>query len=241
MALFFRKLHHYYYIAIVAVLFGLLYPLLYFCSRKPERYFALNHLRRFMSLASSTLAGIAFRYKLETKIDWSRTYIFCANHTSNLDIAAMSMLAKNNFAFLGKEELLGNPITKLFFETIDIPVDRNSKISSFKAFKRTGEYLKEGISVVIFPEGGIGDDFPPQLLPFKNGPFRLAIENKVPIIPISIKDAWKIFFDDASKYGSRPGICHICIHAPIETCDLVAEDANNLRDKVYNIIQSGLA
>jgi len=241
MKLFFKTLHKHYYIAIVALLFVPLYPFLYYFSRKPERYWVLNHFRRFYALVTSTLAGFLFRYKVKTKIDWSRTYIFCANHTSNLDITAMSLLAKNNFAFLGKDELLGNPMTALFFKTIDIPVDRNSKISSFKAFKRTGEYLKDGISVVIFPEGGIGDGFPPTLLPFKNGPFRLAIEHKVPIIPVSIKDAWKIFFDDGSKYGSRPGICHICIHEPIETSDLIAEDADMLKDKVYSIIQSGLA
>ncbi|WP_207535128.1 lysophospholipid acyltransferase family protein [Desertivirga arenae] len=238
---FLKKVHKGVYIAVIVFFFALFFPFLYFFSRKKERYPILNHFRRAFALLSSAFAGFAYRYNVEKKIDWSRTYIFCANHTSNLDITAMTLMARNNFAFLGKDELLDNPVLGMFFKTIDIPVDRSSRISSFKAFKRTAEYLKEGISVIIFPEGGIGDEFPPVLLPFKNGPFRLAIENKVPIIPISITDAWQLMWDDGSKYGSRPGICHICIHAPIETADLNTEDADDLRDKVYDIIKSGLA
>lgn len=229
------------YVAGVCFFFILFFPFLYYFSRKKERFYILNHFRRWYALLSSALVGFAHRYTTKEKIDWSRTYIICANHASNLDIAAMSLLVKNNFAFLGKDELLDNPITGLFFKTIDIPVDRNSRISSFKAFKRTGEYLKENISVIIFPEGGIGDAYPPELLPFKNGPFRLAIEQKVPIIPVTITNAWKLMWDDGTKYGSRPGICHICVHAPIETADLSIEDSDALKDKVYNIIKSGLA
>ncbi|WP_207422612.1 lysophospholipid acyltransferase family protein [Desertivirga brevis] len=238
---FLKKVHKGIYIAVVVFFFVLFFPFLYFLSRKKERYPILNHFRRAYAYISSTLVGFNYKYKVEKEIDWTRTYIFCANHTSNLDITVMTLIAKNNFAFLGKDELLDNPLLKMFFKTIDIPVDRSSRISSFKAFKRTAEYLKEGISVIIFPEGGIGDEYPPVLLPFKNGPFRLAIENKVPIIPISINDAWKLMWDDGSKYGSRPGICHICIHAPIETGDLTAEDADVLKDKVYDKIKSGLA
>lgn len=141
---------------------------------------------------------------------------------------------------MGKEELLQNPTTKLFFKTIDIAVKRNSNIAAYKAFKRASEYLKTGISTIIFPEGKIADEFPPYLQEFKNGPFRLAIEQQVAIIPVTSFNVWKIFWDDGLKYGSRPGICNIYVHKPIETVGLKLADADALRDKVFQIISRKL-
>jgi len=141
---------------------------------------------------------------------------------------------------MGKEELLNNPLTGLFFNTIDIPVNRESKISAFRAFKKGEEYLRMGMSLVIFPEGKIPDEYPPVLNSFKNGPFRLAIEHKIPIIPVTILDSWQKMWDDGSKYGSRPGICDICVHEPIETSALTIADIDDLRDRVYEIVNSEL-
>lgn len=139
---------------------------------------------------------------------------------------------------MGKDELLDNYVLKLFFETIDIALNRDSKISAFKAFKKGEAYLKQGMSLVIFPEGKIGDEYPPVLHEFKNGPFRLAIEQQIPIIAISMVNNWKKMWDDGSKYGTSPGICDICIHPPIETEGLLLTDAENLKNKVYTLIHT---
>ncbi|MEJ6978906.1 lysophospholipid acyltransferase family protein [Pedobacter sp. P351] len=186
------------------------------------------------------MVGFVFRYRIELPIDWSKTYIICANHTSNLDIPAITRAVKSNFAFMGKHELLENHLLKLFFKTIDIPLNRDSKMSSFRAFKKGEMYLKQGISLVIFPEGKIGDDYPPILHEFKNGPFKLAIEQQIPIIPISMVNVWKKMWDDGSKYGTRPGICDICIHPPVETKGLILDDAEDLKNKIFTIIHSQL-
>ena len=141
---------------------------------------------------------------------------------------------------MGKHELLQNRVLKLFFETIDIPLNRDSRMSAFRAFKRGEEYLKNDISLIIFPEGKIGDEYPPVLGEFKNGPFRLAIEQQIPIIPISMLNIWKKMWDDGSKYGTRPGICDICIHQPVETIGLTLGDTEDLKNKIYKIIHSDL-
>lgn len=186
------------------------------------------------------MAGFVLRYKIEIPVDWSKTYIICANHTSNLDIPAITMAVKSNFAFMGKHELLENHLLKLFFKTIDIPLNRDSMMSSFRAFKKGEEYLKQGISLVIFPEGKIGEEYPPILHEFKNGPFRLAIEQQIPIIPVSMINNWKKMWDDGTKYGTRPGICDICIHQSVQTSGLTLEDTDELKNKVFTIIQSHL-
>ncbi len=200
----------------------------------------MNFFRKVCSFCSSAVSGIFYRMAYEQPIDWSRTYIVCPNHTSNLDISAMSLMVKNNFCFMGKEELMHKPVTGLFFRTIDIPVNRESKMSSFRAFKKAGERLQNGVTMIMFPEGMIPDDYPPQLHQFKNGPFRLAIEYKIPIIPVTLADTWKLLWDTGLERGSRPGVCHGFVHKPVETAHLNVEDADALRDGVFRIIHRKL-
>lgn len=200
----------------------------------------MNRLRWIFSYFTSLISGFFFRFSFEKEIDWSQNYIICANHTSNLDITAIILLVKRNFVFLGKDELLDNFIAGIYFRTIDIPLNRASNMSAFRAFKKAEERLIEGKTVVIFPEGMIGEDFPPVLQAFKNGSFKLAIEQGVSILPVTISNNWKLMWDDGSKYGSSPGICDICVHAPIETRGMLASDAEGLKDAVYGIIKQQL-
>ncbi|WP_411274649.1 lysophospholipid acyltransferase family protein [Daejeonella sp.] len=197
----------------------------------------MNSLRWAFSFASTTLSGIFYKFSYEQEIDWKKTYIICGNHTSNLDITAVILLVKKNMVFMGKEELLKNFITAIYFRTIDIPLNRDSKMSAFRAFKKAEESILAGKNVVIFPEGMISGHYPPVLQPFKNGPFKLAIEHGIPILPITIFDNWKLMWDDGVRYGSKPGICDIYVHAPIKTEDLLPSDSEYLRDKVYEMIQ----
>jgi 1-acyl-sn-glycerol-3-phosphate acyltransferase len=224
----------------VVLVYFILCPFFYYLSRKPNRYYYLARLRGFWATVSSGFAGFFYKFEYEVPIDWSRTYIICPNHTSNLDISAMCIMVKNNHCFMGKEELLDGIVTRLFFKTIDIPVKRESNISSFRAFKRAVERLRDGVSIVIFPEGGIPPTYPPKLDEFKNGPFRLAIEEKTPIIPVSSTNAWQMLWDDGIKYGTRPGIVKFYVHKPIETAHLTVADADALRDEVYRIISASI-
>ena len=196
----------------------------------------MNRIRRLWGFLTSSISGIFYRFHFERPIDWSKTYIVCPNHTSNLDITSMSLLVKSNYCFMGKDELLESFVTRLFFQTVDIPVNRESKMSSFRAFKKAAERLTTGTTMIIFPEGKIPDDYPPQLHEFKNGPFRLAIELKIPIIPVTLPDTWKVLWDTGTEKGSKPGICNIFVHQPVETAHLIIDDADALRDKVHNII-----
>jgi len=186
-----------------------------------------------------TCSGIFFSFNFEEKLDRKKTYIYCANHTSNLDIIIFCLLANGRYHFMGKEELMKNPVLGIFFRTIDIAVSRESKISAFRAFKKAGDNLEKGMSLIIFPEGKIDDAYPPVLQEFKNGPFRLAIEKNISIVPVSI-NVWKLMWDDGQKFGTRPGIGEIYIHAPISTSVLGVESADVLKEEVFKKINSKL-
>ncbi len=236
-----KKIHIYCYVASVALSYFLLWPFFYYFSLKPSRYRSLNALRRFWGIISSAAVGFFYRFEYEQPIDWSKPYIICPNHTSNLDIAAMCILVNTNCSFIGKETLKDGLVTGLFFRTVDIPVNRDSNISAYRAFKQAAERLQNGISVIIFPEGKIADDYPPMLHQFKNGPFKLAIDLQIPIIPVSSSNTWKMLWDDGTKYGTRPGICKFHVHKPIDTSALNANDADKLKEEVYDILNKSIS
>ena len=241
MKLLLKKIHVYLYVASVALLYFVMWPFFYVYSRKPSGYRAMNRFRRVWGFVSSGAVGFFYKFEYEEPIDWSKTYIICPNHTSNLDISAMCVLVNNNCSFLGKEALKDGLVTSLFFKTVDIPVNRDSKMSSYRAFKKAAEKLQEGVSLIIFPEGKIGENYPPTMHEFKNGPFRLAIEHKVPIIPVSSSDTWPKLWDDGTKYGTKPGVCHFYVHKPVNTAQMDISNADTLRDQVFDIISKKLA
>src|SRR5690606_31230338 len=141
-----------------------------------KHYSSIVWFRKWISILSVHLFVIWFKIDYEVPIDSSKPYIIYPNHTSILNITALTYLCPQKFSFIGKVELMKNPVTRIFFKSIDIQVNRQSKISAFKAFKRATELLKEGKSVVIFPEGKIDKEFPPVLHKFKAGAFKMAIE-----------------------------------------------------------------
>lgn len=141
---------------------------------------------------------------------------------------------------MGKHELLESIFTRTYFQTVDVPVDRASKVSAYKAYKKAEARLKNDFSLIIFPEGMIGDEYPPVLHPFKNGTFKLAIENNIPILPVSLKNNWELCWDDGAKKGTKPGISHIYVHEPIETIDLTVKDEENLKSFIFDTVHSKL-
>ncbi|AIM35896.1 acyl-phosphate glycerol 3-phosphate acyltransferase [Sphingobacterium sp. ML3W] len=232
---FLKSVHRCFYFANVFIVFCILFPLIWFYARNVSKnYSKIAFLRRWMSLIGSYCSGIFYSVKFEKEIDWSKPYILCANHTSVLDITAINYVSPKAITFIGKVELLKNPVTRIFFKTIDIPVDRKSRMSSFRSFKKANEMLKEGKSIAIFPEGKIADHYPPDLHAFKSGAFRMAIENNIPIIPIVIENAWEILWDDGSKTGSHPGRVNIQVLAPINTEEYNEQNATELENHVYN-------
>lgn len=230
----FKNLYCRWYYACVIACFLALYPFIKFAARNPKRYYRrLVRLRRYFSVTGSYLAGIRYQAKYESPIDWSRPYVICPNHTSNLDITAINYLFRQPFSFLGKVELLNNPLTGIFFRSIDIPVDRKQKIAAYRALKKAEALLQSGNSLVVFPEGGIDNSYPPKFQAFKAGAFKLAIDGKIPILPVVIHNAWDLLWDDGRKSGAKPGKVYMTVLKPVETDFLGAEDLENLSETIF--------
>lgn len=155
-----------------------------------------------------------------------------------MDIPSFALTYNGYYHFMGKKELRDLPLFGLFFRTMDITVDRDSKISSYKAFKHALNDLDEGVSLCIFPEGTTSD-IAPDLLDFKNGPFKIAIDKQVPVVPVAFLDNWRLYLYDGSRLCS-PGISRAIVHEPIETAGMNSDDVEGLKTKVFNIIDQTL-
>lgn len=184
--------------------------------------------------------GIWYSIRKETEIDPKQAYIITPNHSSYLDILTANIAFPNYFHFMGKAELRNVPMFGIFFKRMNISVDRSSIKDSHKAYKRARNDIRKGISLAIFPEATI-PACSPELGPFKNGAFKLAIELQIPIVPMTFLDNWSIFPDNVNaRMLLRPGFSRIIIHRPIPTAGLTENDANELRDRVRDIIRTAL-
>ena len=220
--------------------FILLYPLFFILLRKRSWFRYAFRLKKVWAHIMLFGSGIFYKIKKEGVIDPKRSYVICPNHTSYLDIVLTNIAFSNYFHFMGKAELQTIPLFNIFFKRMNIPVDRTSITSSHKAFNRAKQDIAKGISIAIYPEGTIPESAP-DLGPFKNGAFKLAIEMQIPIVPITYLDNWKIFPDKKGyRYLIRPGLSRVIRHKAIETKGMGDSDVSALRQQVHDLIKQTL-
>jgi 1-acyl-sn-glycerol-3-phosphate acyltransferase len=186
--------------------------------------------------AKIILFGMGFWYIIEREqqLQKGKSYMLVANHTSMTDIMLMLVISKNPFVFVGKKELVKIPIFGFFYKRTCILVDRNSSKSRFEVFKRAQDRLSQGLSICIFPEGGVTEDEAVLLDEFKDGAFRLAIEHQIPIVPMTFVDNKKRF--SFAFLSGSPGRMRAKVHKFVSTEGLTLDDKKELKDKVRDII-----
>jgi 1-acyl-sn-glycerol-3-phosphate acyltransferase len=169
-------------------------------------------------------------------------YILIANHASYLDIFFMySLFPKHPFLFLGKGEILSYPIIRTYFKNLNIPVHRTDRIKSAESFGLAKKAVREGWSLVIFPEGGIPDTNRPNMMAFKKGAFKLAKTLNVPLVPITFTNHHLLFSDPMDLLGpARPGISHVYIHPFLSTEKIQHTTEAALLQECYDTIEAPL-
>lgn len=166
--------------------------------------------------------------------------VITPNHTSYLDILVLYQTIPNYFVFMGKHTLKTIPVFNIFFKKMNIAVNRKSIMSGKKALDRCARELHNGNSVVLFPEGTIPDDAP-NMLRFKSGAFKLAIEEQKPVQPITFLSNYKRLQLGGIFNGvAGPGVAKIIVHEPISTIGMTLEDLLPLQNKVFEIINQQL-
>lgn len=232
-----KRIYAFYAFATFAVSFLLHFPL--FCI--PIAFPSLHHLVGVFSRTCSRLAFMAWlipvRIRYKAKLDPSARYIFCSNHFSYLDIPSMA-LNPHNTIFVGKHSMESIPLFGFMYKKLHITVDRSRLASKYDTYVRSTEALKAGKSLIIFPEGGIVSKNFPVMAKFKSGPFRLAVEQQVPIVPVTLPDNWLAFQEDPMRLSWKP--LELIIHEPVMPDGTGPEAVTKLQEQVYHIIQQEL-
>ncbi len=222
---------------LVAVPILILFPVLLISIAKESWYPFFFKIARVW--AKIILIGMGFCYKIERdqtpQLD--KSYMFIANHTSMTDIMLMLIAVKNPFVFVGKKELAKIPLFGFFYKRTCILVDRSSAKSRKAVFLSAQRRLAQGLSICIFPEGGVPDESI-VLDAFKDGAFRLAINHKIPIVPLTFADNKERF--SYTFFSGMPGKMRAKIHNFIETSQLSTEDTKALNEESRTIILNQL-
>lgn len=190
--------------------------------------------------AKFILFGMGFRYniKAEQPLEKGKSYMLISNHTSMTDIMLMLAVVKENpFVFVGKQELAKIPLFGFFYKRTSILVDRKNTKSKQEVFEQAQKRLSQGLSICIFPEGGVPDESV-VLDEFKDGAFRLAIDHQIPIVPMTFYDNKKRF---SYKFLSgSPGKMRVKIHKFISTEGKTQKDKKALKEQSRTVIYNEL-
>ncbi|MEA4987408.1 MAG: lysophospholipid acyltransferase family protein [Anaerovorax sp.] len=163
--------------------------------------------------------------------------VFVANHQSYADIAVLtSVIDFKQFGFIAKENLRKLPaFGEWIYDVRSVFIKREDPRASLRAIEKGIEYLGQGFSMGIFPEGTRSKG--PNMGEFKRGSLRLATKPGVPVVPITISGTYKLFEE---KGYATPAEVNVYIHPMIETKDMDKKEASELAERVEKIIRDKL-
>jgi len=181
------------------------------------------------------LAGVRVETIGLEHIDRNRSYIFMTNHVSNLDPPIQIPRIPGRTSVMVKKELFKMPILGRAMLRGDlVPVDRGNREAGIEAVTAAKRVIQRGLNMTIYVEGK--RSFDGKLLPFKKGPFYLAVECGVPVVPMTIVGTH--YAMPKARFAIKPALVKMIFHPPIEPKDFGSRDC--LMAKVKAVIESGL-
>jgi len=182
---------------------------------------------------SLALAGLRVEIAGKERLDPKGTYIFMPNHASFLDILLLLAYVPCDFRFIIKEEFFSVPLLGRTLERSgDIPMDRKNPWKALRSLRRSAELLKEGISIVVFPEGTRTSTG--EIQEFKTALFILPVRTRIPVVPVLIEGTF-----DALKRGSvllNPLPLKLIFHEPIEADSCALKNRDIYANKVHQVL-----
>ncbi|TMM58891.1 1-acyl-sn-glycerol-3-phosphate acyltransferase [Maribacter algarum] len=242
MITFFKNIGHVIYriwfYVLVALPIFLFFPFLLVSTFSEKWYPQFFWLARNL-WATPILYGMGCPPKIvrEQKLERGKSYMLVANHTSMLDIMLMLRVSKNPFVFVGKKELSKIPVFGFFFKRVCIMVDREDTRSRTGVYRRAQRRLNQGLSICIFPEGGVPEEHV-LLDSFKDGAFKMAIAHDIPVVPMTFYDSKERF--SFTFLSGGPGKLRAKVHTFFETGILAEDDKSTLREEVREVILNEL-
>jgi 1-acyl-sn-glycerol-3-phosphate acyltransferase len=181
------------------------------------------------------LAGIRIRPVGREQLDAGRAYLFMSNHVSNLDPPAITLLLGRRIAIMAKQELFSIPLFGRAMRAGSfVAVDRADRKAAMESVREAAKVMQSGLGMLVFPEGTRSRNG--KLLPFKKGPFHVAMEAGVPVVPITITGSYEAW--PKGRMSLRKGEIVVTFHAPIDPHQFARRE--DLLAAVRAAIDSGL-
>lgn len=213
-------------LVLMAQLFGV--------QHKPGGFFDMAP--RWWSRAIMRAAGVEVITHTSDLISTQQSYVYISNHISWFDILVL-LESLPNFGFIAKRELEKVPLFGKAARAVGvIYIDRDNRKAAFSAYDDAAQQIRQGASVVVYPEGTRGDGY--ALRPFKKGPFVLAIHSGAPIVPVIVHGT--IAVNPRGSLRAKPGVVHVHLLAPIPTVGLTYADRDALCERVRAIMAATL-
>jgi 1-acyl-sn-glycerol-3-phosphate acyltransferase len=159
------------------------------------------------------LAGIRVRTVGSERLEEGRAYLFMSNHVSNLDPPIITPLLGRRIAIIAKQELFKIPSFGRAMRAGNfVAVNRSDRKAASESIRESATVLQSGLGMLVFPEGTRSSSG--KLLPFKKGPFRVAIEAGVPVVPITITGSHEAWPKGTMRLNK--GEVVVTFHSPID-------------------------
>ena len=194
-------------------------------------YYTATSLGKFGVL----LVGVKIEVRGLSHLEPGRNYIFMSNHVSNLDPPVLIPVVPGRCSVLVKKELFRVPVlgTGMKLGKL-VPVDRSDRDSAIESIEAARAVLEQGFHMVIYPEGTRSSDG--RLLPFKKGPFHLAMDSGMPVVPVTMLGTYESW--PKTRFALRPGTAVVVFHPSLDPHAFAERDA--LMETVEKAIASAL-
>ena len=203
-----------------------------FVTRKVE---FMYRVATWLGITGVRVAGIKIEVLGLEHLDPSQSYIFLSNHVSNLDPPVLVPSIPGRCSVLVKKEVFRIPVLGTAMRMANmVPVDRHNREAAIDSVRAAVEVMRHHVHMVIFAEGTRSKDG--RLLPFKKGPFHLAMEVGVPVVPVTLLGTLECW--PKGSLASHAGTATVIFHPPVEPSHFADRDA--LMSAVRETIASGL-
>ncbi len=216
----------------VIFFFPLLIPVLF-----PKKFSWVGSINRLWAKLLFILVILPYKVESRAPLDKKKQYIFCPNHCSYLDIPTMGLNPVNT-VFVGKNDMEKVPFFGFMYGKLHITVDRNKLKSKAETIIKSRQAIDDGKSLVLYTEGGVYTKNAPEMVSFKDGAFRLAIEKQIAVVPVTIPFNWIIL--PGEEFLLHQGNVRVIFHEPIETRGMTLANVDQLKEQVFNIIETEL-
>ena len=228
-----RTFYIFLWVVLSTLVLGILAIILSFFCRTGN---SIHRIARIWGRGILLVSRVRVSVKGLSQIDPARSYIYMSNHQSNFDIPVLLAHLPVQFRWLAKAELFKIPIFSRAMRGAGyVRIDRFNRESAIQSIKEAAAKMKDGVSVMIFPEGTRSHDG--SIRPFKKGGFVMAVDTGVPIVPVILRGTLPIM--DKNSWRINAGEVSLQIEKPIDTTGYTRETKDVLIETVRSAICRG--